>query len=143
MAKRQGAAIAGTSIKGRVLATQKGETILETRIGRVRVNSRRIVTTTLPEEDSGRVLVEKRRGKFDEVLDLHRMSPEEAEEKVDRFIDEAVMRSAERVRIIHGKGSGRLKAIVHARLKDHPAVARFDLAEIYEGSYGATVATLK
>jgi DNA mismatch repair protein MutS2 len=42
------------------------------------------------------------------------------------------------VRIIHGKGTGVLRAAVHQWLKKHPSVRSFELAPSSEGGIGAT-----
>jgi len=47
------------------------------------------------------------------------------------------------VRIIHGKGSGTLKEVVHAVLKRLPEVVSFRLAGLDAGGWGATVTILK
>lgn len=68
---------------------------------------------------------------------------EEALEEVDRFLDQAVMASVSRVRIVHGHGMGVLKKAIAQMLATHPHVASFHPAPQNEGGSGATIATLK
>ncbi|HEK86546.1 MAG TPA: hypothetical protein ENO29_09375, partial [Candidatus Aminicenantes bacterium] len=55
------------------------------------------------------------------VLDLHTFQPKEVKELVNDYIEECLRRGLYDLRIIHGKGTGTLKAIVHSILKKHPA----------------------
>jgi dsDNA-specific endonuclease/ATPase MutS2 len=47
------------------------------------------------------------------------------------------------VRVIHGKGTGTLRATVHALLQRSPLVASFRSGDEHSGSWGATIVTLK
>ncbi len=47
------------------------------------------------------------------------------------------------VRIIHGKGTGRLRLRVHALLRSSPLVRTYRLGDERSGSWGATVVTLR
>jgi DNA mismatch repair protein MutS2 len=47
---------------------------------------------------------------------------EEALPLVDRLLDQAILQGAERVDIIHGTGTGRLKAAVREHLRQHTMV---------------------
>lgn len=78
---------------------------------------------------------------IDGVLDLHQFRPEEAADLVADYLDACLARHVLTVRIIHGKGLGNLRRIVHAALRRHPAVAEFGLAADGSG-WGATVVTL-
>jgi dsDNA-specific endonuclease/ATPase MutS2 len=71
-------------------------------------------------------------------LDLHTFRPRDVAELVPDYLDECVTRGYAEVRIIHGKGKGTLRRIVHAALERHPAVERFELAGTGFGSWGAT-----
>jgi DNA mismatch repair protein MutS2 len=68
---------------------------------------------------------------------------DEAEDLVDKFLDEAYLSGYARIRIIHGIGTGALKTAVHSFLKNHPHVARYTLADQNQGGNGATVVELK
>ncbi len=67
----------------------------------------------------------------------------EAIERVERFLDSAVMATAVRVRIVHGHGMGILKRAVQDALKNSPHVDKYYPASQYEGGAGATIAELK
>ncbi len=60
-------------------------------------------------------------------LDLHGRSVHEALEAVDLFLNDLLLEGEAHARIIHGRSGGRLKAAVHTRLAQLPAVRRFRL----------------
>ena len=67
----------------------------------------------------------------------------DAVERVERFLDAAVMATASRVRIVHGHGMGILKRAIQELLKQSPHVEKFYPASQSEGGAGATIAELK
>jgi dsDNA-specific endonuclease/ATPase MutS2 len=75
---------------------------------------------------------------IDGVLDLHTFSPKEVKDLVPEYIEECLRRGITELRIIHGKGTGTLKAIVHGLLKRNPRVASFKDAGPGGGDWGAT-----
>ncbi len=68
---------------------------------------------------------------------------DEAVEKVERFLDSAVMATASRVRIVHGHGMGILKRAIHELLRTSPHVAKFYDAQQFEGGTGATIVEIR
>lgn len=68
---------------------------------------------------------------------------EEAEDEVEKFLDQAALAGLTRVRIVHGHGMGVLKRMVREQLARNPHVARFQEAPQTEGGAGATIAELK
>jgi dsDNA-specific endonuclease/ATPase MutS2 len=75
---------------------------------------------------------------IDGVLDLHAFSPKDVKDLVPEYIEECLDRGITDLRIIHGKGTGTLKAIVHSLLKKNPHVANFKDAGAGGGDWGAT-----
>lgn len=74
--------------------------------------------------------------------DVRGMSLEEALQTVDMFLDGAVMNRLREVNIIHGKGTGILRAGIHRHLKALSCVKSFRLGRYGEGEDGVTVVTL-
>jgi len=68
---------------------------------------------------------------------------EEALMNVETFIDGAILNRLREVSIIHGKGTGVLRAGIHKHLRSHRAVKEFRLGRFGEGEDGVTIVTLK
>jgi DNA mismatch repair protein MutS2 len=73
------------------------------------------------------------------ALDLHGMTVEQAIAALDAFLNDALLAGHAEVRVIHGRSGGRLKAAVHARLKQLPAVRA---SRIDPANAGVTVVAL-
>ncbi len=76
-------------------------------------------------------------------LDLRGQTIEEALNEVDKFLDDARLAGLQRLTIIHGKGTGALRAAVQAHLRACPGVDSFRLGLYGEGETGVTVVTMK
>lgn len=72
-------------------------------------------------------------------LDIRGMASDEMLGVLGVFLDNAYMSNLPSVRIIHGKGTGILRAAVHAELKKAKYVKRFRLGVYGEGEDGVTV----
>ena len=66
----------------------------------------------------------------------------EAESVVENYIDSAVMAKLGTVTIIHGKGTGALRAAVQQDLKKNKFIKKFRLGQYGEGEDGVTIVTL-
>jgi len=80
---------------------------------------------------------------IDGVLDLHAFSPKDVKGLVTEYIEECLRRGITDLRIIHGKGTGTLKGIVHSVLEKNPHVAGFKDAGMGGGGWGATEVRLR
>ncbi len=78
---------------------------------------------------------------IDGTLDLHQFRPEDARNVVGDYLDACCDKGVLDVRIIHGKGKGVLRRIVHSVLNDRDDVDSFRLATD-SGTWGATVVKL-
>ena len=76
-------------------------------------------------------------------LNLLGYTVEEALAETDKFIDGAVLRGQQTVYIIHGKGTGALRAAIQKHLRTHRNVKSFRLGRYGEGENGVTVVELK
>ncbi len=57
--------------------------------------------------------------------DLHGLYPAQALESFERLLNAAFVRGERVVRVIHGKGEGRLREALHGACRSHPLVDRF------------------
>jgi len=80
---------------------------------------------------------------IDGTLDLHMFSPKDIKSLIPDYLKECLEREIYQVKIIHGKGKGNLKRSVHALLGRNSLVAGYRLADLFNGSWGATIVTLK
>lgn len=71
------------------------------------------------------------------------LNVEEAIFVVDKFLDDSILAKLQTIRIVHGKGTGKLRNGIHHFLKTHTHVASFRLGTYGEGETGVTVVELK
>jgi len=76
-------------------------------------------------------------------LDLRGMTSDEALAEMEKYLDDAGLAGLPRVYIIHGKGTGALRAAVQRELKSHRRVKSFRFGETGEGGMGCTVVELQ
>ena len=75
-------------------------------------------------------------------LDLRGARAEEALAVLDRYLNDAAVAGVDRLRIVHGKGTGALRQAVRAALAEHPLVREHEAASASEGGDGATIVRL-
>lgn len=80
---------------------------------------------------------------IDGVLDLHTFRPSDVPSLIPEYISECIARDIHHLRIIHGKGSGKLRATVHALLRRDKRVKSFFTAPEEAGGWGATLVTVR
>lgn len=75
-------------------------------------------------------------------LDLHGMRGEEAIEKLDEFLSNALVAGYDEVLVYHGIGTGILSRLVKEYLQEHPKIISFDDAPPNMGGFGAKIIKL-
>jgi DNA mismatch repair protein MutS2 len=133
---------------GSVVALHKDGVEIDSNGLRLRVPAREAIPVGKPAPAEQRAAtgwsadLEVREGLPDRV-NLLGMRVDEALAEVERFLDRAGMQGFQQVTVIHGLGTGALKAAVTGYLKGHPLVASLRTGEPAEGGAGVTVAELK
>jgi DNA mismatch repair protein MutS2 len=140
------------------VVTALGESDAEVQIGSLRVRARLAdlmrkgqevespeektkEETKQPTEGSGRGLVSSTKSPGIE-LNLRGKLVEDGLEELDRYLEKAYSSGLLFVRIVHGKGTGRLREAVRNALKASPYVASFEEPKDNEGGAGVTVAKM-
>ncbi|MCS7223072.1 MAG: endonuclease MutS2 [Armatimonadetes bacterium] len=75
-------------------------------------------------------------------ISLLGMRVSEGLEVLDRFLDQAILAGHRQVRVVHGRGTGKLRQAVHDFLRSSPFVHAFELAPVQEGGDGVTIVYL-
>jgi DNA mismatch repair protein MutS2 len=78
----------------------------------------------------------------DRELRLRHLTVDEALWRLDQYLYDAFMAGLSSVRIVHGKGTGKLRHAVHDSLAKHPLVKSYRLGDYGEGDYGVTIVEL-
>ncbi len=76
-------------------------------------------------------------------VDVRGMMVDEALPIVDKYLDDAYLSGLKQVTIIHGKGTGALRAAITTMLRKHPHVEEHRPGKYGEGEMGVTVVTIK
>ncbi len=141
--------------KGTILALSGQEAVVQAGILKLTVPlSKCLLTKVQPIDPVPEGLKKRKKGegygqKFLEArlnakqeLDLRGMTLEEATAVVDKAIDDAILSGVNTLRLIHGKGTGALKAGLLAYLKEDPSVRHLRPATLEEGGGGVTLIDL-
>jgi DNA mismatch repair protein MutS2 len=76
---------------------------------------------------------------FKMSIDIRGKKAEEAQQAIVRYIDQAILLRVNEVRILHGKGDGVLRNILHSHLRDVPEAVRYEDESLERGGHGVTV----
>ncbi len=142
--------LAGMGSEGKVLATPDNKGYVEIQTGamkmRVKVSDLRLVEKKKEQKKETFVRREtesRLNAASDTRCDLRGLTVEEAIMTLDLFIDSMVMAGLSEFTIIHGKGTGALRAAVQQHLKKHSQIKTYRLGTFGEGENGVTIATIK
>ncbi|MBN1340630.1 MAG: Smr/MutS family protein [Bacteroidales bacterium] len=121
-----------------------GSVILKTTLGkctRVPADAAKKKTTMSGTSFSG--ILADRLASFGFSIDVRGKRGDEATEEVKKYIESAMILKMPEVRIIHGKGYGILRTLVHDYLKTVPEVSEFGDEHVERGGHGVTVVRLE
>ena len=129
--------------KGSIISLKAKEAMIEVEGMRLRVKRSELRPSGNPPKKKTKTQVshkvERRSGL---KLDLHGLRAEEAEEKMDKFLSDALIDGWDEVVIYHGIGTGKLSYAVKNFLIAHPRVKSFDDAPQHMGGFGAKIVRL-
>lgn len=131
------------SAKGSIISLKEKEAMIEVEGMRLRVRRDELRPSGNPPKKRPKTKVHhniERRGSL--KLDIHGLRAEEAEEKMDKFLSDALIDGWNEVVIYHGIGTGKLSYAVKRFLKVHPKVKSFEDAPQHLGGFGAKVVRL-
>ena len=142
--------LAGMGSEGKVLAIPDSKGYVEIQTGamkmRVKVSDLRLVEKKKEQKKETFIRREtesRLNAASDTRCDLRGLTVEEAIMTLDLFIDSMVMAGLSEFTIIHGKGTGALRAAVQQHLKKHSQIKTYRLGTFGEGENGVTIATIK
>jgi DNA mismatch repair protein MutS2 len=136
------------------VVTSIGEEEVEVQIGMLRIRARRSDVLRKGEPDTpaeskpannkqGKITLPQAHQSPGVELDIRGYRVDEGLDVLDRYLEKAYLAGLPYVRIIHGKGTGRLRESVREALGSSPHVARFESGSQAEGGDGVSVAHLK
>jgi DNA mismatch repair protein MutS2 len=138
----------GLGVEGKVVALKGDRVTLQTTQGR-RMEARLGELEPIARADmdtasrTGRVRVRTEGHEIESEINLIGRASDDVDFEIHRFVEESLAAGQKFIRIVHGHGTGRLKAAVRDALKGHPGITRVEDAPQNQGGAGATVITLR
>ena len=134
--------------EGTVLSVRRDRGTCEVSTGALRVNAKiSDLYVAAPKAPAGEQVRVTRnlsgRPAAKRELNIIGMTTAEGVAEAEAFLDAAVVANLQEVRIVHGYGTGKLRAAVHEMLRRNPRVESFRLGKYGEGEGGVTVVTLR
>ena len=140
-----------TGTQGTVLSVNK-DGVLQLQAGILRISAKqeevRVVEGETQAQKAAKTYIRRTESQLRSLgakaeVDLRGMTTDEAEMVLAQFIDRAILSNLTQVTVIHGKGTGAVRAACHAYLKRCKGVSSFRLGRYGEGETGVTVVELK
>jgi DNA mismatch repair protein MutS2 len=152
---RLGERVNVSSLNAEGVVTALSESDAEVQIGTLRVRARLSDLARKASEPSadkgkqkvvashGSAVVHRQSSSPGMEVDLRGLMSEDAIDKMERYLEQAFLSGLPFVRIIHGKGTGKLRQAVRETLRGHEYVNAFEEGGSTEGGEGVTVAKMK
>ncbi|MBV6391117.1 MAG: Endonuclease MutS2 [Anaerolineales bacterium] len=148
-----GERVAVSTLNAEGVVTALGESDAEVQIGTIRVRAKMSDLVRRQTADDGPSKEKSRKDSSSAInrpsstspgmdVDLRGLMAEDALDKMERYLEQAYLAGLPWVRIIHGKGTGKLRQAVREALKGHAYVKSFEEGGHTEGGEGVTVAKL-
>ncbi len=142
----------GLGVEGRISAMKGDRVVLQTTQGRTfeaRAGELEplfrgdLGAAAPPAPARGRVRLRAQGEPVHAEINLIGRASDDVDVEVQRFVEASIAAGQKFVRVVHGHGTGRLKAAVREALKGHPGIAKVEDAPQNQGGAGATVITLR
>ncbi len=128
--------------KGEVIQLSEEEAVVQAGIMRVTVDLRELTKVEEDEDKRGktnasRVKMNKSKS-ISPKLDLRGLRAEESKRKLEKYLDSVMLANLNQIKIVHGKGTGVLRKVVHQAIDNYPGVKEYRLGRPKEGGTGVT-----
>ncbi|HNX30618.1 MAG TPA: Smr/MutS family protein [Holophaga sp.] len=138
----------GLGVEGKVVSLKGDRAVLETPQGRrMEARAGELESIVRSEMDAGprtgRVRVRAESLDIESEINLIGRASDDVDMEIHRFIEASLASGQKFIRIVHGHGTGRLKAAVRQALKGHPGISKVEDAPQSQGGAGATLIVLR
>lgn len=137
-----GIILGNTVNKSNEVQVQVGSMKMNVKLSDLRKLSSNVSTTS---KSTGKVTTEKssKTKVISPEINVIGQNVDEAIYVIDKYLDNCASANISPVRIVHGKGTGKLREGIHSFLKKHPHVKSFRIGTFCEGEMGVTVVEIK
>lgn len=137
-----GIILGNTVNKSNEVQVQVGSMKMNVKLSDLRKLSSNVSTTS---KSTGKVTTEKssKTKVISPEINVIGQNVDEAIYVIDKYLDDCASANISPVRIVHGKGTGKLREGIHSFLKKHPHVKSFRIGTFGEGEMGVTVVEIK
>ncbi|MCF6173085.1 MAG: endonuclease MutS2 [Campylobacteraceae bacterium] len=128
--------------KGKIKSIKKNIATVDCDGITIRVPVQSLKKSGIPPKKPKKVTISKPTAISSITLDLHGLRSDEAIEKLDKFLSDALINGYDEVLVYHGIGTGKLAYAVKTFLSTYPSLVSYTDAPINMGGYGATLVKL-
>lgn len=131
------------NVKGKQAQVRFGNIISFIELSRLRKASAQAARQESRARKIGGINMIEKMSQFNGEIDVRGVRADEALQKVDEYIDQALLLGTDQVRIIHGKGHGILRDVIRNYLKSHQSIEKAVDEHIEFGGSGITLVTFR